>query len=381
LDPDQNTMKIACITSSQIPSSTANSIQAMKVCHALAEVADQVRLWVPGSSEAAWETLANHYGLHKPFEIHWEPSQQLLKRYDLAFKAVQQARSWGAQLVYTWMPQAAVMALMQHIPAILEMHDLPTGRMGPHLFRQFIQQRNRKRMLAITHSLLKRLEDEYHFKLSPDEVQIAPNGTDCERYENLPEPEEARRLLNLRSGFTVGYTGHFYSGRGVELMIQLVQAFPDINFLFVGGQPEKVVSWQGYLQQSNIRNAHMTGFVENARLPLYQAAADILLMPYEQNIAGSSGGNSADICSPMKMFDYMAAGRAIITSDLPVIREVLNENNAVFCAPEENEAWGKAIEALIANPQRCAQLGAQARKDAGRYSWRGRAERALEGLI
>jgi glycosyltransferase involved in cell wall biosynthesis len=374
-------MKIACITSSQIPSSTANSIQAMKVCHALGEVTDEVRLWVPGSSEAPWDTLASHYGLRKPFEIHWEPSQQALKRYDLAFKAVQQAHTWGAHLVYTWMPQAAIMALMRHTPAILEMHDLPTGRMGPHLFRQFVQQRSKKRMLVITHSLLERLEDEYHFKLAPDEVQIAPNGTDCESYENLPEPEEARRMLNLRPGLTVGYTGHFYSGRGVEMMIQLVQAFPNVNFLFVGGQPEKVLSWQVYLQQSNLNNAQLTGFVENARLPLYQAAADILLMPYEQTIAGSSGGNSADICSPMKMFDYMAAGRAIITSDLPVIHEILNEKNAVFCPPTENEAWRSALEALIANPRQRAQLGIKAREEAGHYTWRRRAERALEGFL
>ena len=85
----------------------------------------------------------------------------------------------------------------------------------------------------------------------------------------------------------------------------------------------------------------MTGFIENSKLPLYQAACDILLMPYENAIAGSSGGNSVDICSPMKMFEYMAVGRAIISSDLPVIHEVLDNETAFFCPPEDSSAWVK----------------------------------------
>ena len=84
--------------------------------------------------------------------------------------------------------------------------------------------------------------------------------------------------------------------------------------------------------QAGLENVTFTGFIPNARLPLYQAAADILLMPYGRAIAGSSGGNSAEICSPMKLFDYMGAGRAILSSDLPVIHEVLDENSAVFAA-------------------------------------------------
>jgi len=373
-------MKIACIASSQIPSTTANSIQVMKVCHALAQTQQQISLWVPGFGDTSWTTLKSHYGLEQEFLIQWLPSQQILKRYDLAFNAVQQAARWHADVVYTWLPQVAMLAQMRNIPVILEMHDVPTGRMGPQLFKQFVRKRGKKRLLTITQALYDRLRETFNFTLPEHEVLVAPNGTDLERYSNLPDAAEARRLLGFPERLTVGYTGHFYSGRGMELMTKLLSAFPEINFIFVGGQQEKVFTWKGYLQQDDYHNAYMTGFIENTRLPLYQAAADILIMPYEQSIAGSSGGNSADICSPMKMFDYLAAGRAVITSDLPVLHEVLNNKNAVFCPPDDIEAWKQALQTLAADPEMRQRLGEQARKDAAQYTWTHRARRALDGF-
>jgi len=103
-------------------------------------------------------------------------------------------------------------------------------------------------------------------------------------------------------------------------------------------------------------------------------------MPYERVIAGSSGGNSADYCSPMKMFEYMACGRAILSSDLPVLREVLNESNAVLCPPEDTEAWDVAFGALLDNSVQRQALGCRARQDVTAYTWQARAGKALEGF-
>ena len=127
-------------------------------------------------------------------------------------------------------------------------------------------------------------------------------------------------------------------------------------------------------------NVTMTGFVENSRLPLYQAAADVLLMPYSRSISASSGQDIAEVINPMKMFDYMAAGRAILSADLPVIREVLNEVNAVFCGPSNVDAWEKSLRALMTDKPRRLALGAQARSDVAGYTWLAREKRALDGL-
>ena len=68
-------MRIAIITNSRVPSLTANSIQAMKVCQALTQLGHTIRLFVPRESEpAGWDELASHYGLSTAFEIEWLPS-------------------------------------------------------------------------------------------------------------------------------------------------------------------------------------------------------------------------------------------------------------------------------------------------------------------
>lgn len=373
-------MKIACIASSQVPARTANSIQVMKACQALAQVNGPVRLWLPGGRSAAWNELAAHYGLDTPFEITWLRSRRWLRRYDLVWQALRQARAWGAELVYTWLPAAALLALRDGLPAVLELHDRPSGRLAPWWFRRFVRQPGKKRLLVITAALRRRLEQDCGLPTGADWVQIAPNGADLDRYEALPDAAALRQELGLPPGLLVAYTGHFYAGRGAELLFQLAQRFPQVHFLWAGGRPEELHIWQARLEAAGVRNVLLTGFIENRRLPRYQAAADILLMPYERAIAGSSGGDSAEICSPMKMFDYLAARRAILSSDLPVLHEVLNESNAVFCPPEDVDAWQQALAALLADAGRRWQLGQQARRDAQRYTWRGRAERALQGM-
>jgi glycosyltransferase involved in cell wall biosynthesis len=373
-------VKIACLAASAVPSNTANSIQMMKACHALVQSGQQVQLWVPGSSPTPWTELADHYGLSDRFVIHWLPSPRFWKRYDFTWLAVQEARAWGADLFYTWMVQAAVLAQTDHLPVILEVHDCPTGKLGTRLFRHLIQSREQKRLLIITEALRQKLEQEYQISFGAGEVQIAPNGTDPGIYNGLPEPEEARRQLGLPEKLTAGYTGHFYRGRGTDLLLGLARSFPQVNFLWVGGRAQDIETWSSRLAKEKLENITLTGYIEKSRLPLYQAAADILLMPYERVIAGSSGGNSADICSPMKMFDYLATGRVIISSDLPVIREVLNENNTVFAAPEDLADWQLALADIMKDPQKCQRLAVQARIDAARYSWQARAIRAINGL-
>jgi glycosyltransferase involved in cell wall biosynthesis len=217
--------------------------------------------------------------------------------------------------------------------------------------------------------------------LFPDgRVQVAPNGVDLERYQDLPTPAEARARLGLAEAFTIGFTGHFYSGRGLEMLAELARQLGQYQFLWVGGTPEAVADWATKLREAKQDNVTLTGFVENSRLPLYQTAADVLLMPYTSSVSASSGQEISEIINPMKMFEYMAAGRPIVTSSLPVIREVLDETRAVFCPPADTAAWKAAILALAAEPARRATLAANARAEVEKYTWLQRAQRALQGF-
>jgi glycosyltransferase involved in cell wall biosynthesis len=370
-------MRIACFSTSQIPSSTANSIQVMKMCQALVQTGYVVKLWIPGESSTPWSKLAAHYGLNHSFEVEWIPSRPWLKRYDFVYRAWKRAQGWKADIVYTWLPQIGFMAMQAGIPLVLELHDRPSGRIGPQLLRWVVNRDGKKRFAIITQALYRVLREEFGLNLQEDQVVIAPNGVDLERYQGLPDPSEARRRLGLKEQFTAVYSGHFYPGRGMGLLMAVARNLPQIQFLWVGGRDEAVTYWRNEVRQQGLTNVMLTGFVENRVLPLYQAAGEVLLMPYERAVAGSSGGNSADICSPMKMFEYLACGRAILTSDLPVLHEVLNDGNARFCPPEDVEAWTRALDDLFRHPDVCGALGQQARVDAERYTWVARAQRIL----
>ena len=208
-----------------------------------------------------------------------------------------------------------------------------------------------------------------------DEVVIAPNGVDLERFDSLPDPVSARRQTGLREAPTVMCTGHLYAGRGADVFLALAKSLPQAQFVWVGGRPEDIENWKQRVESDNVT---FTGFIPNLDLPLYQAAADILLMPYSRSIMGSSGSaDSAAVASPMKMFEYMAAGRAIVSSDLPVVREVLNEKNAVFCKPDDVGDWRLVIESLLNDAPRRMQLGEHARRDVQGYTWVARAQRIM----
>lgn len=373
-------MKIACIAASKVPSLTANSIQVMKACQALKQLGHAVTLIVPGEGRHPWTSLKDHYGLQTEFEVEWLKAAPSLRRYDFSLAAVRRARDLSAELVYAWPPQAALFALVFNIPTILELHGDPEGMLGPLVFRLILQQAAPKRFLAISQALVDLIEQRFHYYFTPASMVIAPNGVDLERYQCLPTPLEARKALGLPEAFTAVHTGHLYAGRGADLLFQLAKSCPNLKFMWVGGTPEAVTEWEAKLRADSLQNVTLTGFVDNAKLPLYQAAGDVLMMPYEREISGSSGGNSAAYASPMKMFEYMACGRVILSSDLPVIREVLSARNAILLPPKQADAWEQALNWVSTDPEKWQPLADEARRDVERYTWTERARRALEGF-
>ncbi len=375
-------MNIVAIAGSTIPSDTANSIQVMKACNALVQIGHHVTLLVPDNRKQGTENpqsqivnLKSHYGLQTDFPIEWLSSSS---RRMFTWNSVRRARALKADLIYTWFPQSAVFGLLGRMPVIFEIHIQPTGTFGPLWHRAFASLRGRKRLVSITHALVELLESDFHIHLPDDQVVIAPNGVDLERFASLPDPVAARRQLGLREAPTVICTGHLYAGRGAELFIALARTIPDGHFVWVGGRPEDIEIWRKRVESNSIYNVTFVGFIPNGSLPLYQAAADILLMPYSQSIMGSSGtADSSRVASPMKMFEYMATGRAIVSSYLPVIREVLNEQNAVFCKPDDINSWKHAIERLLGDENLRHQLSGQAKQDVQGYTWLARAQHVL----
>ncbi len=287
---------------------------------------------------------------------------------------------WKSDVIYTWALQAACFANLQNIPTAMEFHDFPMGFIGPKLFKLFLYLKTKKLIMTTTLALAKGIEERFNLRIDQDIMLIAPNGTDPERYKSLPGPEKARKFLGLKKGFTVGYTGHFYPGRGMNLLTEVARSMPKVNFLWVGGQEKDISPRQAELKTQSINNVTITGFIPNSRLPMYQAAADILVMPYGKIIEGSSGGNIARVINPMKMFDYLSTGRPIIASNLPVFHEVLNEKFAIFCDPENENEWISTIEKLYKNGNLRSSMQKYALEAAKSYSWKNRARVSIKRL-
>jgi glycosyltransferase involved in cell wall biosynthesis len=160
----------------------------------------------------------------------------------------------------------------------------------------------------------------------------------------------------------------------------LAQRLPTHQFLLIGGEPKDVLRVQALVDRLKDRNLIVTGFVQNAKLPLYQAACDVLLMPYQVKVSASSGGDIGKYLSPMKLFEYMASERVILSSDLPVLREVLSPENAILLPPDDIEAWYKAIVYIKNHPDLAKKLSTQARRDVEKYTWDVRVKCIFEDL-
>lgn len=373
-------MRVACLAASRVPSRTANSIQVMKACQALAELGHDVHLWLPGPAPAAVPDLEAHYGLRRAVPVTWLLAAPGLRRHDVHLRAVLAARAWRADLVYAWPAPAAAWAAWGRMPTLLELHDRPHGRLGPRWLAAFLRAPGARRLMPTTRALLDWVERARGAPLPPGFAVVSPNGVDLERYADLPGPPAARARLGWPEQPTVSYTGHLYAGRGAALMLELARRLPGVAFVWAGGEPAAVEAWRARAAQQGVENLRLLGFVPNADLPLVHAASEALLMPYERRIEVSSGGDTAAFANPMKVYEYLAAGRAILSSDLPVLREVLDPTCALLLEPDDVTAWEAALRALLPDHARCQALGAAARQRAAAHTWLARARRGLAGL-
>ncbi len=353
----------------------------MKMCQAMAQEGHAPVLYTVrrrGHTPNPTTDIWRHYGVTVRFPIRHIYTWPRLRDYDYVVSTLWQAQKDQPDLVYTRHPVVAALSARLGIATIYEMHDLPGGHFGPYLLRLFLSGAGCLRLVMISGALRRMALGRYPTWLQGKSLVVAHDGVDLERFSGLPSAAEAREQLGLSDGFTVGYSGHLYPGRGIELIFELAQSLPQVRFLILGGQADSVAKHRQEAAKRKFTNIHLQGFVPNADLPLYLAACDVLVMPYQRRVMTSSGnGDTTTFMSPMKLFEYMAVGRLIISSDLPVLREVLNEQNAMLCAPEDKNAWRLAIERAMTGVQWRDRLAQTASRDAEQYTWRRRVRRCL----
>jgi len=161
------------------------------------------------------------------------------------------------------------------------------------------------------------------------------------------------------------YLGSFYKGRGVEVIKKLASLTPDKNFYLYGLRDENIKSFK------NFKVFPLVSYKKTIKLI---CKADLLLMPYQSKVSINSIDFNDDISkfiSPLKMFEYLASGIPLISSDLKVLREkLINRKNSILIKNYSNPlSWKNAIFELSKNNSLKEKISKNSLLTASRNTW------------
>lgn len=367
-------MRLVYLSDAPLPSRMAYSVHVMKMCQAFASLGHEVTLLAVDNraqEETSGGDLFAHYGVRPSFQI------ELLRFPGFkgggllhAWRSARRALRLQPDLLFGRYLRGLFMAWVLGSRSVFETH-LPPARLDPvsRLMFRVLERKGGVKMLVVISGVLRCLVEE-QCRLRP--VLVAHDGADLPAV-GQPAPE------SLPGAFPVGYFGNLYAGRGIELIVELARLVPEASFHLVGGREQEL---RQRLQTQAPANVTLHGYVSPARALAMQRQCRALLMPYQRVVSVPGLGDTSQWMSPLKMFEYMASGAAIISSDLPVLREVLRDgDNALLAPPEAPAAWAAALRRLMSEPELAGSLARRAYDDlAQHYTWQGRARLILEHL-
>lgn len=202
-----------------------------------------------------------------------------------------------------------------------------------------------------------------------DRMEVIPNGIDADAFAGLPPREEAKIHLQLDGRLVLGFAGFVRPWHGLELVIEFIAQArrPDLLLLIVGDGPARASLMRHAERHGVSRQVRFSGVVPREQMPSHLAAFDIALQP-----------GATPYASPLKLFEYLAAGCAIVAPRQANLVEVLDDgHNALLFTPDDSDALGSALTRLVASPALRERLGAAGRETARRYTWTGNAERVV----
>jgi len=260
---------------------------------------------------------------------------------------------------------------------IYETHSPESGiRMK---FQKMVLRSNKVKAVVISEALKIIMISKYDISNSRITVLHDAAKSFQKRASHTQRKNKQHNLLSSKvdlSSFdkVIGYFGHLYSGRGIEIIEGLAKIHKKHAFIVYGGNKEEI----SYYQQKNTsNNLFFMGHVSPKKASILMLAMDILLMPYQESVSiGIDSIDTVKWMSPMKMFEYMACGVPIISSDLSVLKEVLIDNhNSLLVKPNDIEDWALAIQRISNSSDLQEMLGKNAFYDyREKHTWNIRAK-------
>lgn len=340
----RRTLRVLMVSMSPVLARRAPAVQVANMAQAFAEQGHDVTVITPTDDPTTSVPPRDLFGFEPAFQrlalsrrVH--RGQSFLH----AVRIARFAQRTGSELIYSRNLRACLLPARRGIPTVIEAHTLNTftGRIDRWFLRRLLRTTGLKGIVAISQGLADDLAEV--LGVPRDRILVAHDAVRRPASVPAPEPEPT-----IGQQLEVGYTGSLYAGRGIALLIAATERAPWVRLHLVGGPPEAARALRDDLAGTDVADRVVIhGLVTPARARELQAECSVLVAPFERRVLTDSGIDSSRWMSPMKIFEYMASGRPMIVSDLPVLREVLRPDvDALMVPPEDVDALVEALERL-----------------------------------
>ena len=354
--------KLLYISLMRLPTEKAHGLQIMENCDAFAGTGCEVTLWVA----RRWNTPELRkmrdpfafYGLRPTFTIVRIPCIDIFPLFPpdgpgarLAFYVLLLSYAFVSAflLLFTradiyYSRDELILALLARMKAkrkiAYEAHLFPAEREGARRCSRYVASRAGS-VIAIT----ERLREDLIAEREADAARaiVAHDGFRRERFAELPSQAEARRKSALPGeAFVVGYLGRLQMiglDKGLGDVVEALAAVSGAHLLLVGGPDEMAARLRGRWLELGLDADRFiyAGQAPPPTVPERLLMMDVCVLPHPAIT------QFAYYTSPLKLFEYMAAGRAIVASDLPAWSDVVSDGEtALLAPPEDSVAWAKA---------------------------------------
>jgi glycosyltransferase involved in cell wall biosynthesis len=384
---------ILSFADTRFPIERANGVQTMATCQALAARGHQLTLLVRADSVSPPRDPFQFYGVTRLSNFTIEAiGPAAARKVQMLWTGLRRSLTSGADVIYT--RDLALASLLVRVPRsgrprlVYESHGIAPifaeampALLGPSVpepsprklsrldRREALVWRQADAYVTITQTLSSDLAARYGTR---DRVFVVPDGAQPAPSARFARGYGGASRLPLHS-VRAAYAGHLYPWKGVDVFVRALAAAPEIEGLIVGGHPgEADLERVRTLARSAGLNDRLTitGLVAPHEVSAALAGVDIFVLP---NLATAV---SERYTSPLKLFEYLSRGGAIIASDLPALREILtHEDTALLVPAGDPDALAKAMKRLALDQPLRERLGRRARELADQYTWSRRAER------
>lgn len=374
-------MRIAYITDETFPNNSASGLQMIHTLSALAAVGAQVDLLFPvrprerADPEGLRRVLQAHFHAECGFGLVPLPTHLSRRRVPVkvatGVAATAAVLRGGYDLVHTRTVAPILPCLAAKIPVIFETYR-PLTQQYPWSRGAFRRVGHHPSFAGIiTHSKLARqafVDDG----VPAEKVETIYNGFDPSAFAVARSPAQARALLGLPEAPTVVYTGRIAAVKNTDLLLDAAERTRG-QWVLAGATDD--AESRPYVERAQrMPNVHLTGYLTGERLILALQAADVLVIPPSADPLTRFGTTVL----PIKLFTYVAAGRAIVAGQLPDAQELLTDGvNARLVQPDDVAALAAGVNGLLADEALRARLAEGARATSASLTWEARARRIL----